>query len=32
MPYGVAANPLPVVMAIGWQMEGVTYSCARSAP
>ena len=28
---GVAANPLPVVMAIGWQTEGVTYSYARSA-
>ena len=30
--FGVAANPLPVAMATGWQMEGVTYSCARSAP
>ena len=23
-PSGVAANPLPVATAIGWQMEGVT--------
>ena len=29
--FRVAANPLPVVMAIGWQTEGVTYSYARSA-
>ena len=32
MAYGVAANPLPVVMAIGRQLESVTYSCARSVP
>ena len=31
-PYGVAANPLPVAMATGWQSESVTYFCARSAP
>ena len=30
-PSGVAANPLPVAMAIGWKMEGVTYLYARSA-
>ena len=30
-PSGVAANPLPAAMAIGWQTEGVTYSYARSA-
>ena len=30
-PYGVAANPLPAAMAIGWQTEGVTYFYARSA-
>ena len=30
--FGVAANPLPVAMAAGWQGEGVTYFCARSAP
>ena len=29
--FGVAANPLPVAMATGWQMEGVTYFYARSA-
>ena len=29
--FRVATNPLPVVMAIGWQTEGVTYSYARSA-
>ena len=32
MAYGVAANPLPVVMAIGRQTESITYLCARSAP
>ena len=32
MAYGVAANPLPVVMAIGRQPESITYLCARSAP
>ena len=30
-PSGVAANPLPAAMAIGWQTEGVTYFYARSA-
>ena len=30
-PFGVAANPLPAAMAIGWQTEGVTYFYARSA-
>ena len=30
-PFGVAANPLPAAMAIGRQMEGVTYFYARSA-
>ena len=29
--FGVAANPLPVAIADGWQMEGVTDSYARSA-
>ena len=30
-PSGVAANPLPVAIAVGRQMEGVTYFYARSA-